>query len=151
MADWSPRMWASKDAGCYDGEMHQRANSRRSRHTTMSSVVVSSLMILGASATAAEPGADEQTAFRVTGVLLLDRPAQSMAAQLIGRDEAKSIDDFQLRIGNWDPRDRVTQHRLLPRSAASWRFSTGLNEWRISPQEQIEFAHHVFIVDRPFY
>lgn len=124
---------------------------RRSRRTLLASIVIGALGLFGEWARGDGASTGDEATFRVTGVLLLDRPAKSMATQLVGRDEAKSADDFQLRIGNWDPRNRVTQHAVLPRSAANWRFSTGLHEWQISPQDQQQFAHHVFLVDRPVY
>ncbi|HEV3341924.1 MAG TPA: MBL fold metallo-hydrolase, partial [Pirellulales bacterium] len=128
--------------------MRQRPTFRRLA-AALSCVVAWAVAV--SAARADETGAAERSTFRVTGVLLLDRPAQSMATQLTGRDEAKSTEDFQFRIGNWDPRNRVTQHSELPRSPTTWRFSTGLHEWRLSPDDQAEFAHHVFLVDRPVY
>lgn len=111
--------------------------------------ILTAMLFLGAAG--ADDAEEERESLRVTGVLLLDRPAQTLAAQLTGRDEAKSREDFQLRIGNWDPRNRVTQHATLRRSAAGWRFTTGLQEWRLSLEDQSPFAHHVFLVDRPVY
>jgi glyoxylase-like metal-dependent hydrolase (beta-lactamase superfamily II) len=131
--------------------MRRPPTLRRLSNAAISYVLASAVAVTAAQADETEAVAGERTTFRVTGVLLLDRPAQSMATQLTGRDEAKSTEDFQLRIGNWDPRSRVTQHSLLPRSSTTWRFSTGLHEWRLSPADQAEFAHHVFLVDRPAY
>ena len=132
--------------------MQPQPKTRKPRLQVKWPVVAFTVMMLGAAPVrGAAPETGEQKTFRVTGVLLLDRPAQSMAVQLIGRDEAKAADDFQLRIGNWDPRNRVTQHSVLPQSASDWRFSTDVHEWRISPQDQSEFQHHVFLVDRPVY
>lgn len=131
--------------------MRKRCDLWRLKSAALFSVVLSAATATAVRADETPAAAAQRNTFRVTGVLLLDRPAQTIASQLTGRDEDRSSEDFQLRIGNWDPRSRVTQHAVLPRSSTTWRFSTGLHEWRISPRDQAEFAHHVFLVDRPVY
>jgi glyoxylase-like metal-dependent hydrolase (beta-lactamase superfamily II) len=92
-----------------------------------------------------------ETDWRLTSVLLLDQPAKGLAYGLDGRDEAVQASTFQTRIGNWDPRTRITTHAALHRSRAGWRFRTGVHDWLLSGAEQERFRHHIFLVDRPLY
>jgi glyoxylase-like metal-dependent hydrolase (beta-lactamase superfamily II) len=88
--------------------------------------------------------------WRATGVLLIDRPAQQLAFGLDGRAEL-GPGHFAWRIGNWDPRPRITYHATLPWSRAGWHFQTGIHEWQVPADELARYRHHVFVVDRPFY
>ncbi len=101
-------------------------------------------------ARAAETAKAPET-WRVTSVLLIDRPASTLAFGLSGRDEKEPAHAFSARIGNWDPRTRVTAHADLPLSPAAWRFSTGLHEWPVPADFQRQFRHHIVLVDRPAY
>jgi glyoxylase-like metal-dependent hydrolase (beta-lactamase superfamily II) len=106
-------------------------------------------LVLAAPARAGE-GAKPPETWRVTSVLLIDRPASTLAFGLSGRAET-AAEGFSDRIGNWDPRTRVTTHTDLALSHAAWRFSTGVHEWPVPPEFQRQFRHHIFLVDRPAY
>jgi glyoxylase-like metal-dependent hydrolase (beta-lactamase superfamily II) len=92
-----------------------------------------------------------QTTWRVTGVLLIDRPPKTFAFSFQGREEATPAHDFQFKIGNWDPRTRVTSHATLPLTRAAWRFGTADLDWLVPNDELQQFRHHVFLIDRPLY
>jgi glyoxylase-like metal-dependent hydrolase (beta-lactamase superfamily II) len=96
-------------------------------------------------------GVDDAGTWRVTGVLLIDQPAKSLAFGLSGEDEAKKGPPLNWRVGNWDPRTRLTFHANLPATKSAWHFRTGLHEWKITAADRANFAHHVFLVDRPEY
>jgi glyoxylase-like metal-dependent hydrolase (beta-lactamase superfamily II) len=87
--------------------------------------------------------------WRLTGLLLIDRPPSAAAFWLQGREEGTTRPAFQVGVGNWDPRSRVTQHASFPVARAGWRFSTGLHEWLLPKEELEHWRHHVLIVDRP--
>jgi glyoxylase-like metal-dependent hydrolase (beta-lactamase superfamily II) len=99
--------------------------------------------------TTAEAEAPGKT-WRVTCVLLIDRAPSTVAFGLDGREETAPARSLA-RIGNWDPRTRITTHLELPLSKAGWRFSTGLHEWSVAPEFQKQFRQHIFLVDRPAY
>jgi glyoxylase-like metal-dependent hydrolase (beta-lactamase superfamily II) len=102
----------------------------------------------GARATAADPAGP---AWKVTAVLLIDRPPKGFGYSLQGRAEGAQTPVVVAKIGSWDPRPRVTAHATLPVARAGWRFSTGLQEWVVPVAEQRRFRHHVFLADRPAY
>ena len=87
----------------------------------------------------------------VTAVLLLDKPANMLAAQLAAREEATQNIDFEPKLGNWDPRARLTAHGTLSYSQAGWTILSGVPEWKLTAAEQAAFRHHVFFVDRPMF
>jgi glyoxylase-like metal-dependent hydrolase (beta-lactamase superfamily II) len=89
--------------------------------------------------------------WRVTGVLLIDQPPRGLAFGLYGEDESKQTPPLSWRVGNWDPRTRITNHATLPPEKAGWRFRTGLHEWRIGAEDVAAFGHHIFLIDRPDY
>ncbi|HEY7314893.1 MAG TPA: MBL fold metallo-hydrolase [Gemmataceae bacterium] len=95
----------------------------------------------------------EQSAagWRVTGVLLIDQPPKGLAFGLYGEDESKRTPPLNWRVGNWDPRTRITNHATLPLGKTAWRFRTELHEWKVSADEIAPFRHHIFLVDRPEY
>ena len=95
--------------------------------------------------------AGAQVTWRVTGVLLIDQAPKTFAFSFQGREEATPAHECQFKIGNWDPRTRVTTHTDLALSRVPWRFSTGVHEWAVSPGLQRQFRHHIFLVDRPAY
>ncbi len=88
---------------------------------------------------------------RVTAVLLLDKPASTLALQLSAHEEATQNIDFEPKLGNWDPRARFTAHGTLSFSQAGWTLMTGLHEWKLSPVDESKFRHHVFLIDRPMF
>ena len=92
-----------------------------------------------------EPSAE----WRVTGALLIDQPPKSLAFGIYGEDESKQAPPLSWRVGNWDPRTRITYHATLPLARTGWRFRTGLHEWRVSANDLVSFRHHIFLVDRP--
>jgi glyoxylase-like metal-dependent hydrolase (beta-lactamase superfamily II) len=94
---------------------------------------------------------DPVPAWRLTGVLLIDRPPSGLAFGLQAREEGGRAPAFDLKVGNWDPRTRLTAHATLPRSRAGWHLSTGVHEWKLPDDEVDRFRHHVFLVDRPDY
>jgi glyoxylase-like metal-dependent hydrolase (beta-lactamase superfamily II) len=110
-------------------------------------------MAFAASLRAADtpPKADAVPTWRLTGVLLIDQPAKGLAFGLSGEDESKQATSVNWRVGNWDPRTRITNHATLPVPKVGWRFRTGLHEWKFSADEIKQFPHHVFLVDRPEY
>jgi glyoxylase-like metal-dependent hydrolase (beta-lactamase superfamily II) len=95
--------------------------------------------------------AAEKPTWRTTVVLMLDRPAKTLAFSLDAQEEKASGSHYAWRIGNWDPRPRVTMHTTLPWSPGGWRFQTGIHDWLVSGEEQKRFDHHVLLVDRPLY
>jgi glyoxylase-like metal-dependent hydrolase (beta-lactamase superfamily II) len=97
------------------------------------------------------PSAAAQAAWRVTGVLLIDQAPRTFAFSFQGREEATPAHDFQFKIGNWDPRTRVTSHATLPLSRAAWRFGTTDLDWLVPNDELERFRHHIFLIDRPLY
>jgi glyoxylase-like metal-dependent hydrolase (beta-lactamase superfamily II) len=108
-------------------------------------------------AASAWPGAAQKpdteppaSTWRVTCVLLIDRAPTTFAFGLEGR-EGTAQPRSLARIGNWDPRTRITTHADLPLSQAGWRFSTGLYEWPVAGELQKQFRQHIFLVDRPVY
>lgn len=98
-----------------------------------------------------QPALAQTTDWRLTGVLLIDQPPKSLAYGLQGRQETTQALAVDWKIGNWDPRTRITQHATLPLSPADWRFQTGIHDWLLSRKELERFRHQVVIVDRPVF
>jgi hypothetical protein len=96
--------------------------------------------------------AKELSRRRVTVVLQLDRPSVKTGAFWFNvQAEGNPKVHFQTGIGNWFPRDRVTNHAALPVATKGWRFSTGVQDGAISRRDLEHFKHHIFIVDRPMF
>jgi glyoxylase-like metal-dependent hydrolase (beta-lactamase superfamily II) len=119
----------------------------RTRISLASLCVLGCTLPLLAQEPAPKPGAD----WRVTGVLLIDQPPKGLAFGLSGEDEAKKENLLNWRVGNWDPRTRITSHATFPLLKTGWRFRTGLHEWKLPAADIERFRHHVFLVDRPEY
>jgi glyoxylase-like metal-dependent hydrolase (beta-lactamase superfamily II) len=89
--------------------------------------------------------------WRLTGVLLIDRPPKGFGFSLQGRAEGARETATYVKLGSWDPRTRITGHATLPVTRAGCHMYTGAQEWLISEAEQKRFQHHIFLVDRPIY
>jgi glyoxylase-like metal-dependent hydrolase (beta-lactamase superfamily II) len=89
--------------------------------------------------------------WRLTGVLLIDRPPKEVGFSLQGRAEGAREVVTRVSLGSWDPRTRITGHATLPVTRAGWHLHTGVQEWLVPEAEQTRFRHHVFLVDRPLY
>lgn len=74
-------------------------------------VVTTSTLVSTASA---QTVAANAPTWRATGVLLIDQVPKSLAFGLAGREEAAAKYAFEWRVGNWDPRTRITGHASLP-------------------------------------
>jgi glyoxylase-like metal-dependent hydrolase (beta-lactamase superfamily II) len=98
-----------------------------------------------------QPATSQAPTWNVTGVLLIDRPPKAFGFGLQGREEGKQAIWFEVKVGTWDPRLRITRHATLPVSRAGWHFTTGSNEWTVPAREQEQFRHHVFLADRPVF
>jgi hypothetical protein len=114
-------------------------------------VALTGTLALSGASRAADDSAGPGPTWRLTGVLLIDRPPSDLAFGLQAREEGGRTPAFDLKVGNWDPRTRLTGHATLPRSRAAWRLSTGVREWPLSADEVEQFRHHIFLIDRPVY
>jgi glyoxylase-like metal-dependent hydrolase (beta-lactamase superfamily II) len=120
------------------------------RTTSATSLAAILLLAFSASAQDSAPKPAD-SGWRLTGVLLIDQPAKGLAFGLSAEDEGKQTPPLSWRVGNWDPRTRITNHATLPLPKAGWRFRTDVHEWKLTADDVKDFRHHIVIVDRPEY